>query len=276
MNCAEAQSLLHAYIDAELDVANSLEVERHLQQCEDCRRNYNDYQALHRAIKGETLYFQVSDSLQKRIRNSLRSAEEIPVSVQQPAKRASSRIYTTPWSWLAVAALLALVFFGIWGSTRFWSPINRQPSIAQQVVDSHVRSLMANHLIDVPFSNQHNIAPWFEGKLAYSPPVINLSAQGYTLIGGRMDYVDNQPVAAIVYKCGNHVINFFVWPTRPSNHTSNTAMTLQGYNLVFWKAYGMNCWAVSDLNLTILHQFAELIDQRSDVAQGAGPSAQGP
>ena len=106
--------------------------------------------------------------------------------------------------------------------------------------------------------------------------MINLNAQGYTLIGGRMDFVDDQPVAAIVYKCGNHVINFFVWPTRPSNHTSNTAMTLQGYNLVSWKAYDMTCWAVSDLNLTILHQFATLIDQRTDIAQGAGPSAQGP
>ena len=276
MNCAEAQSLLHAYIDAELDVANSLEVERHLQQCEDCRRNYNDYQALHRAIKGETLYFQVPDLLQKRIQNSLHSDEEVLTSVQQPARHASSRIYTTPWNWLAAAALLALVFFGIWGITRFWSPINGQRSLAQQVVDSHVRSLVANHLIDVPFSDQHNIAPWFEGKLAYSPPVIDLSAQGYTLVGGRMDYVDNQLVAAIVYKCGTHVINLFVWPTSSSDHTSNTATTLQGYNLVSWKAYSMNCWAVSDLNLAILHQFAELIDQRTDVAQGAGPSSQGP
>jgi|SwirhisoilCB2_FD_contig_31_33369312_length_2779_multi_6_in_0_out_0_2 anti-sigma factor RsiW len=276
MNCAEAQSLLHAYIDAELDVANSLEVERHLQRCEDCRRDYNDYQALHSALKGETLYFQVPDLLQKRIQKSLRSDEEIPASVQQPLKHVFSHVHATPWSWLAAAALLVFAFFGIWGITRFWSPINGQHSIAQQVVDSHVRSLMANHLIDVPFSNQHNIAPWFEGKLAYSPPVINLNAQGYTLIGGRMDFVDNQPVAAIVYKCGNHVINFFVWPTNPSNHTSDTAMALQGYNLVSWKAYNMNCWAVSDLNLTILHQFATLIDQHTDIAQGAGPSARGP
>jgi anti-sigma factor RsiW len=275
MNCAEAQSLLHAYIDAELDMANSLEVERHLQQCEDCRRDYNDYQALHTAIRGDSLYFQTPELFQKRIQDSLRNKAPAP-GLSNARRLAPTSARAIPWSWLSAAAILLFAFFGIWGVTRFWSPIAGQTGIAQQVVDSHVRSLMANHLVDVPFSDQHNIVPWFEGKLAFSPPVINLTPQGFTLVGGRIDYVDNQPVAAIVYKCGNRVINFFVWPATQSGSTADTTTTLHGYNLVSWRAYGMNCWAVSDANLDTLHQFAQLIDQRSDVALGAGPSALGP
>lgn len=272
MSCAEAQSLLHAYIDAELDMANSLEVERHLQECAACRRAYNDYQALHAAIKGDSLYFQLPELLQKRVQAALHTKDPVPIRPRERPKQ----VRITPWNWLSAAAILLFAFFGIWGITRLWSPSAGQSSIARQVVDSHVRSLMANHLVDVPFTDQHSVRPWFEGKLAFSPPIIDLTSQGFTLIGGRIDYIDNQPVAAIVYKCGNHVINFFVWPASAPNKTVDTTTNLQGYNLVSWKAYGMNCWAVSDLNLDTLHQFAQLIDQRTDIALSGAPSALGP
>ena len=263
MNCTEAQYLLHAYIDAELDVANGLEVEQHLQKCPDCQRDYHDCQALRTAIRSDALYFQTPELLQKRVQSSLRKKEQLPTL---------SRV--VPWKWLSVAAALLFAAFGIWGLMQLGSTPSGQNNMAQQVLDSHVRSLMASHLIDVPFSNQHNIKPWFEGKLDFSPPVIDLTTQGFTLIGGRLDYLDNQPVAAIVYKCGNHVINFFVWPATRRNGPEPISTTLQGYNLIYWKAYGMNCWAVSDLNLSEMQQFAQLIEQRTDVAAvsfGLGP-----
>lgn len=255
MNCAETQHLLHAYIDAELDVANSLEIEHHLQRCQRCQQDYDNYQRLRTTIKGDALYFQTPASLHKYVYSSLgrvRSADDSP--------RALAR------RWLGAAALLVLAFLSIWGIARFWFTPPSLGFMAQQVLDSHIRSLMGNHLADVTSSDQHIIKPWFVSRLDFSPPVIDLTSQGYTLVGGRLDYLAGQPVAVIVYKCGNHVINLFIWPSSQKDEAGAAPTTLQGYNLMYWRAYGMNCWAVSDLALNELQQFAQLMNQHTDRA----------
>lgn len=257
MNCLEVQGLLHAYIDAELDMANSLKVEQHLEKCSACRRDYHDYRALSAAIRDDSLYFQTPAPFQKRIQAALRKADE-PANIARVGS----------WRRLAVAATLLLcALFGIWGLIQFWSRSSDQNLMVQQVLNSHMSSLMGNHLVDFTSSDENAIKPWFAGKLGFSPPVIDLHPQGFSLIGGRLDYLDHQPVAAIVYKVDTHIIDLFVWPSTQHDESGARLLNLQGYHLISWRAYGMNCWAISDLDSGGLQQFVRLVQQHTDEAR---------
>ncbi len=126
--------------------------------------------------------------------------------------------------------------------------------LAREVVTDHIRSLMAGHLTDVLSSNQHTVKPWFEGKLDFSPTVVDLAAQGFPLIGGRLDYLDNHSVAAIVYRHGAHPINLFVWPSPKVRDSSPTMEIYNGYNVVHWNAGGDAYWAVSSVSAEALER----------------------
>lgn len=250
MNCKEIQRLLHAYIDDELDMAHSLAVEHHLRECATCARVYEHYQTLRAAIKGGSLYFQTPASLQQRVQSALPKDKHVARPARLPA-----------WSWLSAAALLLLLLGGLafWGFTQLHSNASQDNRMAQAVVDSHERSLVDHHLVDILSSDPNTLKTWFESKLGFSPPVINLTLQGYSLIGGRLDFLDAQAVAAIVYKQGQHVINLFAWPATQSVHIR--VFSLQGYYVTSWTKYGMNCWAITDLGEDQVQQFARLIDQ---------------
>ncbi|GER90031.1 membrane protein [Dictyobacter vulcani] len=249
MNCTQAQRLLHAYLDAELDLADTLEVEQHLQTCTACLAAYNNYQELQTAIKTSSLYFQTPEKLQKRIRSSVLKAN-----------KTSFISHVTSWRMLSVAAMLIFAsLLSLWGVTHFWPTSSGDTRIEQEVLASHVRSLMANHLVDVPSSDQHTVKPWFNGKLDFSPPVVDLAAQGFPLIGGRLDYLNNQPVAALVYKHRQHRINLFIWPSTQNIGGETETNTPQGYHLIHWTKSGLTFWAVSDLNMNELQQFVQLV-----------------
>jgi anti-sigma factor RsiW len=127
-------------------------------------------------------------------------------------------------------------------------------SLEDELISSHVHSLLANHLTDVATSDQHTVKPWFNGKIDFSPPVVDLKARGFPLVGGRVDYLKGRVVAALIYRRSGHVINLFIWP---ASGPSVPAGEREGYSLLNWSQAGLNFWAVSDLNEPELKQFQQ-------------------
>lgn len=247
MTCQEACLFIDAYVDEELDPVNNLEFERHLETCTDCRERCDQVKELQRSVRTHRPYFAAPDGLEHRIRTRLRAADG--------AQTRTFRYRTfSAWQLSAVAAsIVGLILFSSIFVTMLRRPAGE--TIAEQVVSSHIRSLMENHLTDVPSSDQHTVKPWFNGKLDFSPPVKDLKAEGFPLTGGRLDYLNGRPVASLLYRRRQHVINLFVWPSSPSDSASQTS-TIRGYNLVHWTQSGMTYWAVSDLNSRELNEFA--------------------
>ena len=248
MSCQEMQNLLHGYIDDELDLLNDLQVEQHLQDCSACARERQNHLALRSALRTSSLYFHAPANLQKRVRSRLRADVK---SEARPGRLS--------WRWLVAAGSLALIAILILSLVFIRSRPAQEELLAQEVVSGHVRSLMANHLTDVASTDQHTVKPWFDGKLDFSPPVTDLTTQGFPLVGGRLDYIGNRPVAALVYQRRRHFINLFIWPEAMESGGKNRMIVRQGYNLIYWNRAGMVCWAVSDLNISELQEFTQAL-----------------
>jgi anti-sigma factor RsiW len=246
MDCADSAELIHAYVDRELDLVRSLELERHLKDCRRCSEKYASLQALRSAVSG--VYFHPPGSLEQRILSAV-------------GKRSTRKVMprAIDWRWIAAAASVVLMVVVSWSVARLFARPSSSELMTREVVSNHVRSLMANHLADVPSSDQHTVKPWFNGKLDFSPPVINLDADGFTLVGGRLDYLDGRAVAALVYQRKLHFINLFISPSASESDQSAHTATLQGYNVIHWSRSDMSWWAVSDLNQNELEEFANLI-----------------
>jgi anti-sigma factor RsiW len=248
VDCQEMQLWLHGYVDAELDLIKTIEIERHLHTCERCAQTYRNQQALRAALRSGGLYMTAPAKLQSRIQAAVRQASQ---DVPTPRR--------IRWPWLSLAAALACILVLAWGFGRTWFAPAADDRTAQEVLASHVRSLMADHLADVASSDRHTVKPWFNGKLDFSPPVEDLVQQGFPLIGGRLDYIDNHAVAALVYRRQQHIINLFIWPAPQNISAATPTATRQGYNIVQWTSAGMTYWAVSDLNNDELQEFVHLI-----------------
>lgn len=252
LSCQEMQNLTDGYMDGELDLLNNLRVERHLQECPACARAQQNQQTLRTALSTGPLYFRAPAKLQKRVLSSVRAS-------------AKGERKPDMWSWprLAAAGSLALIAILILSFVFVRRGPARDELLAQEVVSGHVRSLMASHLTDVASTDQHTVKPWFEGKLDFSPQVTDLTAQGFPLVGGRLDYIDNRPVAALVYQRRQHLINLFVWPEAIESAGRDKMIVRQGYNLIYWHRAGMVYWAVSDLNVGELQEFAQALQQQT-------------
>ncbi|HYQ87435.1 MAG TPA: anti-sigma factor [Bacteroidota bacterium] len=250
MSCADRQIFIHAYIDGELDLGTSIEIERHLDSCDACFQSYKQHRSLHTALKQSALYYEAPEELQRRIYASVKATDR--------SRSLSSRMRDWSPRILTLAASFAVVVLIAWNLGRLARP-SQNDMVSQQVLESHIRSLLANHLTDVPSSDQHTVKPWFNGKTNFSPVVKDLSAQGFPLIGGRLDYVNDLRVAALVYQRHQHVINLFTWSSPGEAGRAVDSMTRGGYNLFGWNKAGMSYYAVSDLNATELQEFIQLI-----------------
>ncbi len=249
MSCADRQARIDAHLDGELEVLASMEMEAHLKACPACAQVYANHQALREALSGAALSYRAPVALRRRIRAALPSRGESEAA--------------RPWMlgrWLGLAAAMAVAII----LAVVLIPARRGPSIddllAQEVVSSHIRSLMGAHLTDVPSSDQHTVKPWFDGKLDFAPPVRDLAGQGYPLVGGRLDYLNGRPVAALIYQRRQHFINLFIWPAQAGvSDALARAAPRQGYNLLHWAQGGMVFWAVSDVNPDDLGEFSSWV-----------------
>jgi anti-sigma factor RsiW len=237
MNCYEAEPLLHPYLDGELDVVTAMRMEEHIAGCGVCGREYTDLQNLRREIAEAELGYVPKPRLERRVRGI----------GPRPWRR-----HSTTWM-VAAAALLTMTF-----SLRV---MHTGGAGDREVVEDHLRSLMASHLVDVPSSDHHTVKPWFQGKLSFSPDVPELGSQGFELVGGRMERIEGAPAAAIVYRRRQHVINLFVAPTDHGDSGPHGS-SFDGYSVVEWAKGGLRYWAVSDLNRQELSRFGELASGR--------------
>ncbi|MGA8221841.1 MAG: anti-sigma factor [Candidatus Acidiferrales bacterium] len=241
--------LLHAYLDGELDLVRSLDFEEHLKSCPDCAQELWTQRNLREAFRSAHLYERAPEGLQARIRAALPHESKV-------VEMGMSRRHM--WNLAAVAAAIILVFVFSWRMLPGLMGRSHAEMLAQEVVASHIRSLQPGHLMDVESTDQHTVKPWFNGKIDFSPPVRDFSADGFPLVGGRLDYIDQRPAAALVYQRNKHFINVYVWPGAEREEGGAREASQQGYNIVFWQRGGMYFCAVSDLNSAELQQFAQL------------------
>jgi len=255
MTCTEAGTLLHAYADGELDLLRSLEVEAHLGGCTACANELANLQALRAGLRDDALYHPAPARLERQIRAALRDARRV-----EGRTRYGSARYV--WAGTAAAAAaLVLVMIAVNGVPPFTA--RGSDFDAREVVDDHLRSLADNHLTDVLSSNQHTVKPWFDGRLDFTPPVQDFVNQGFPLIGGRLDYLNNRPVAAVIYRRRLHIINLFIAPAEHTADTSPQSRVEDGYNIVHWTKSGLSYWAVSSVSAGELETFAQLVSAKT-------------
>lgn len=244
MTCDEAEILLHALLDGELDAGHAREVEAHIAGCPRCAAQLQAYRDLNKALAMPELQFRTPPHLRQRIEAAL-------PSTRAPDRRSLLKGFAmgSAISALAATGLVAIVLRH-----------GDEQRILSDVVSAHLRSLQPGHLTDVLSSDQHTVKPWFNGRLDVAPPVIDLTAQGFTLIGGRLDSIDGRTIAAIVYRRRTHVINLFVAPTANAEPAAARIEMIQGFNIRRWSERGLSYWAISDLGIDEFSEFGRMFD----------------
>jgi anti-sigma factor RsiW len=270
MDCHALHALLDGYVDGELDLSHNLEIEQHLLDCPACAGAVQGRQALRESLQTAGLRFHPAASLGQRVRAALRDAvPDRPAPPSRP-RRWRQLAVTSSWALAGALAAGALVAVSVWALSHLPRGPAASDRLAGEVVASHIHSLMADHLLDVKSSDRHEVKPWFidQAKLDYSPPVRDLDKQGFKLKGGRIDYLDHRPVAAVVYQRRKHRINLFVWPASSGTSAEVREEERQGFRLIHWTEGGMTYWAVSDLNGEELREFVREVRAAAQPAAG--------
>jgi anti-sigma factor RsiW len=255
--CPEWDSMLHGFIDGELDAVHSLQLEQHLATCPHCANQLERFEALKQVVAQKGVRWRTPDHVRAQVLAAIsrEAAADARSTAAEPGGRQFSLLgFIRQWIFVpSLAALAASLFLVI-------APIHDRAPLEDEIVASHVRSLLVNHLTDVATSDQHTVKPWFNGKIDFSPPVVDLAGAGFPLAGGRLDYIGGRVVAALVYKRQAHLINLFVWPASPAGTTTTSR---DGYNMENWSEGGLTFWAVSDVSAGDINKFRETYSERT-------------
>lgn len=251
MNCENSRSLLHGYLDGELDPVRAEEYERHLENCSQCISELEQQESLRASLRSAKLYERAPDSVARRLKRQIASDEN-----------------EGEWSWLsilqwvgasaAIVLIAATAYFSVQSYFNVRGGSSEQARLAE-VIDAHVRSLQPGHLTDVLSTDQHTVKPWFDGKLDFVPPVRDLAENGFPLMGGRLDVLNGRSVAVLVYGRRKHVINVFVWPESQAKAAAQTNGSRNGFQWACLSAHGMEYCVVSDVSVADLNSMADLL-----------------
>ena len=252
MNCHEASAMIGAYADGEVDGLRGHTIRRHLHLCRDCATKHRDLVDLRARIRAEVPRFKAPAALRERILASVEST--------RPAVKAMP-VRVDRWRWMSAGALAGcaatVVAWVVGTAVLDW---RTNEDLAVEAVTTHVRATLGNHRVDVASSDQHTVKPWLSARLDYSPPVRDFASEGFALVGGRIDYLDHQPVATLVYRYRDHMIDVFVRP--PPKHALPAPLrTVRGFNVVHAVGSGMDWLAVSDLNAAELSRFVDKLKE---------------
>ena len=254
MNCNEAGMLVAKYADGEIDSLQGRSIEQHLRGCAACSAKHQELLALRARIGAEVPYFTATPELRERVRVLLANA--------QNTARARPLQQRDRWRWLAGGALAGcaatLLAWSVGTAVIAW---RTNEDVAVEAVATHIRATLNNHLIQVASSDQHTVKPWLSARLDYSPPVQDLASEGFALTGGRLDMLNKQRVATLVYSHRLHTIDVFVRPE--SAPAPSTLRTVRGFNVVHATGSGMDWLAVSDVSADELTQFVQRLAQQA-------------
>jgi len=240
LDCTVCLTQMHGYLDQELDPTTAAKVAGHLAECADCARLHDQAKRLKAGVKQSAAYYPAPASL---------TALVFPAQPPKPGFAQRWRAWFAPAFSAAALALAMVLYVATPGA---------QAPLMDEAVSSHVRSLMGEHLNDVVSSDRHTVKPWFSGKLDFSPPVFDYAAQGFPLLGGRLDYLQHQTTAALSYGRNKHIINVFILPT-PEADQARQSQTIRGFNVVSWQASHMRFVLVSDVEKGELEAFSQLL-----------------
>jgi len=256
MNCNEAGMLVARYADGEVDGLQGRSIEQHLRGCAACAAKHQDLLSLRARIGGEVPYFTATPALRERVRAMLANAQDTAPGRPRPQPQRDR------WRWLAGGA-----FAGCAATMLAWvigtAVVDWRTSedVAVEAVATHVRATLNDHLIEVASSDQHTVKPWLSARLDYSPPVQDLAGEGFTLRGGRLEMLNKQRVATLVYSYRLHTIDVFVRPE--SAPAPSTLRTLRGFNVVHATGSGMDWLAVSDVSADVLTELVQRLAQQA-------------
>jgi mycothiol system anti-sigma-R factor len=243
--CEQTQNQLHGYLDGELDAQGAASFEKHLESCPDCQKQLDTEESLRRSLQQSSLYERAPRSLQVKLAETL------------PAPRPAAARLVRPWQWFALAATALLACLFTWQLLAPFNSSRTQSTLAAAVLDAHLRSLQPGHLEDVESTDQHTVKPWFDGRLDFAPPVRDFANDGFPLLGGRLDVINGQSVAALVYGRRKHIINVLVWKTSALPSSAGGG-ELQGYHWLSWNMGDLTFYAVSDSASADLNQLRDL------------------
>lgn len=256
---------VNAFVDGELDLTRQLEVEKAMQQDPRLQARVQSLKDLRKVLRDEGDYHVAPDALRKRVETLTRSQ-----AARATAVAAATETVQRWWGWRPLSAAFAATLALSLGVQFFLQHGSRETHLADEVVASHVRSTLGQHLIDVASSDHHTVKPWLSSKLDFSPPVRDVQIGSAVFLGGRVDYLGGRPVAALVYRQGDHLVNAFIWPG-PSDESHAVFSADRGFQIAHWSRDGMNHWVISDLNrgefMNLVNLLASSIDERLPARQ---------